>query len=142
MSRKPLLLVLAFVTAAVLALAACGGGDDSDAAGDDGTVTVTLDAQNDSGQSGTAELTPAGEGQTRVVLELSNAPDQPQPAHIHSGSCSELGEVVHPLTNLEGGTSETTVDAPLEELQGGGFAINAHESEENIETYVACGVIP
>jgi hypothetical protein len=124
---------------ATLTLAACGG-DDDDEAGGNGEVTVELAEQNDSGQSGTATLTPAGE-QTTVTLELSNPPGDPQPAHIHSGTCEELGEVVYPLENLEEGTSETTVDASLEELQNGEFAINAHESEENIANYIACGPI-
>ncbi len=125
---------------ATLTLAACGG-DDDDEAGGNGDVTVELAAQNDSGQSGTATLTSAGDAQTTVTVELSNPPGAPQPAHIHSGTCEELGEVVYPLENVEGGTSETTVDASLEELQDGEFAINAHESEENISNYVACGPI-
>ncbi len=138
--------VAAFFTAvvmlAVLVVAAGCGGDDG--AGSDAAeaVEVELSEQNDSGQSGTATLEPAGEGMTRVTLELSNPPDNPQPVHVHAGTCDELGEVIHPLTNLEDGMSETTVEASLEELQGGEFAINAHESEENIETYVACGNIP
>lgn len=104
-------------------------------------MTVALDTQNDSGQSGTATLEPAGDGQTTVTLELSNPPDNPQPVHIHSGSCAELGEVVYPLTNLEDGASTTTVDVTIEALQAEPFAINAHESEENIQLYVACGDI-
>jgi hypothetical protein len=125
---------------ATLTLAACGGDDDDDEAGGNGEVTVELAEQNESGQSGTATLTPAGE-QTTVTLELSNPPGDPQPVHIHSGTCEELGEVVYPLENLEEGASETTVDASLEELQNGEFAINAHESEENIANYIACGPI-
>ena len=96
------------------------------------------------------------------------------PAHIHTGTCDELGDVVFPLTNVSemgmmegmmGGTPEadaaametgepmgaetafvvetsfTTVDAPLEEIVEGGHAINIHQSEENIEEYIACGDI-
>lgn len=123
-----------------LVLAPGCGGDDEPAAGE--TVQVELTEQNGSGQSGTATLEPAGDGMTRVVLELSNAPDNPQPVHIHSGTCEELGDVVYPLTNLQEGMSDTTVEASLDELQSGDFAVNAHESEENIQTYVACGDIP
>ncbi len=142
MSRKTLLSALALTIVAILAFAACGGDDDSDGAAAEGeVVTVTLDEQNGSGQSGTAELTAAGDAQTTVVLELSNPPDNAQPVHIHTGACADLGDVAFPLTNLEGGTSETTVDVSLTDLQGGGYAINAHESEENIQNYVACGDI-
>ncbi len=92
------------------------------------------------------------------------------PAHIHTGTCDELGDVVFPLTNvsmmgmMEGTpeaddaamemgepmgaetavmveTSATMVEAALEDIVEGGHAINLHQSEENIEEYIACGDI-
>jgi hypothetical protein len=75
-----------------------------------------------------------------VTLELSNPPDVPQPVHIHEGTCAELNpQPAFPLENLEEGTSETTVDISVEDLQSGEYAINAHASEEDVEAYVACG---
>jgi plastocyanin len=79
----------------------------------------------------------------------------PHPAHIHSGTCAELGDVVLPLTDVapidgesSGATSalpvkvsETTVDAPLQEIIDGGHAINVHLSADEIGTYIACGDI-
>lgn len=38
--------------------------------------------------------------------------------------------------------SFTHIDAELSELVNGGFAINAHESADNIQNYIACGNIP
>ena len=38
--------------------------------------------------------------------------------------------------------SFTHVEADVADLVGGGFAINAHESAENIQNYIACGDIP
>ena len=146
------LALLLLVAALALGLAGCGGDDDdgngeaaapaTTAAEEGGSVTVDLGEQNGSGESGTATLTSDGE-QTVVVIELTGAPaDTPQPAHIHNGTCAEIGDVVHPLTNVEGGASETTVAAPLADLQAGAFAVNVHESEEAIQNYVACGEIP
>jgi CHRD domain len=145
------LALLLLVAALALGLAACGGDDDdadepaapaTTAAEEAESVSVDIAELNGSGESGTATLTADGE-QTVVTIELSGAPaDTPQPAHIHSGSCEELGDVVHPLENVEGGMSETTVAAPLADLQGAAFAINVHESEEAIQNYVACGEIP
>ena len=78
------------------------------------------------------------------------------PAHIHSGTCETLGDVVLPLTDVtapdaavhEGPdsahaikTSETIVDMPLQEIIDGGHAINVHLSAEEIGTYIACGDI-
>lgn len=85
------------------------------------------------------------------------------PAHIHAGTCAQLGEVVAPLSNVSGaalvnGTpmagepqgpasaipvevSITTVSMALADIISGGHAINIHESAENIGTYIACGDI-
>lgn len=129
------------LAALALAVAGCGGDDEEEAAGD-GAVSVDIAEQNGSGESGTATLTADGE-QTVVVIELTGGPaDTPQPAHIHSGACPEVGDVVYPLTNVEGGASETTVAAPLADLQATAYAINVHESEEAIQNYVACGDLP
>ena len=145
------LALLLLVAVLAVGLAACGGDDDeadepaapaTTAAEEGEIITVDLGEQTSSGESGTATLTSDGE-QTVVTIELTGAPaDTAQPAHIHSGSCAELGDVVYPLTNVEGGASETTVAAPLADLQGAAFAINVHESEEAIQNYVSCGEIP
>ncbi len=120
------------------------------------------------------------------------------PAHIHAGTCAELGDVVYPLTDVSAdagtpeaspvaaqdmgtaassemmgspesmgemdamasptsdmamgtpasgpfgvavSTSETIVEATLTDLTAGGYAINVHESAENIGNYIACGDI-
>lgn len=140
MPKRIALAILLAVGALSLVAAGCGGDDDE--GGGDGAVEVELSEQNDSGQSGTATLEAAGEGQTTVTLELSDPPDVPQPVHIHEGTCEELNpQPAFPLENLEDGTSETTVEVSLDELQSGEYAINAHASEEDVETYVACGNI-
>jgi hypothetical protein len=85
------------------------------------------------------------------------------PAHIHSGSCTTLGDVVYPLNNVSsspdmmgtpmagmmmGATtaipvemSSTTVDTTLADLTSEAYAINVHESAANIGNYIACGDI-
>jgi plastocyanin len=79
------------------------------------------------------------------------------PAHIHTGTCAELGDVVAPLTDIAhvGADAEmtgaasaipvkgsvTVVDMPLQEIIDGGHAINVHESAEAIDVYIACGDI-
>ena len=139
MPKRIVFAVLLAVGALSLVAAGCGGDDDE---GGGEAVEVELSEQNGSGQSGTATLEPAGEGRTTVTLELSNPPDVPQPVHIHEGTCAELNpQPAFPLTNLEDGSSETTVDISVEDLQNGEYAINAHASEEDVETYVACGDI-
>src|SRR5215211_1780685 len=67
-----------------------------------------------------------------------------QPAHIHSGTCAELGDVVYPLTDVDAsGESITVVETSLADLSATGpYAINIHLSADDIGTYVACGDIP
>jgi hypothetical protein len=110
------------------------------AAGGDKPVTVKLDAQNASGEKGTATLTPQGE-KTRIVLKLSGAPaDIAQPAHIHEGSCAKLDPKPKiPLQNVVKGTSTTVVGVSLDSIMSGSHAINVHKSSEDVKTYVACG---
>jgi uncharacterized cupredoxin-like copper-binding protein len=77
----------------------------------------------------------------------------PRPVHIHSGNCNELGEVVQPLTDLTAPTGDTvgqrraavaetsftTVPMTIDALLAEDFAINAHLSADEIDTYIACG---
>ncbi|HVC32931.1 MAG TPA: hypothetical protein VNL16_05425 [Chloroflexota bacterium] len=107
------------------------------------TVTIRLNPENNSGISGTAQLIPTG-NQTRVVITEKGEPSgASEPAHIHAGQCGPtLGKIVYPLKNVEDGTSETTVNAPLSAVTSGQYAINVHESAKNLGTTVACGNIP
>jgi hypothetical protein len=106
----------------------------------DKPVTVNLSAQNASGESGTATLTPQGD-KTQVVIKLTGAPDTAQqPAHIHDGSCAKLDPKPRvPLQNVVGGNSTTTLDMKLGDIMGKGGAINVHKSAADVKTYVACG---
>jgi hypothetical protein len=130
------MLALALLT---LAVAACGG----DAVAGDDSVKISLGELTGSGQSGSATLTPAGDGRTTVIVEVGSPPRHEQPAHIHPGSCGDLDPLpAYPLTPLSRGASQTTVSASIDDLRRGAFAINVHLSEEQIRTSVACGDIP
>jgi len=106
------------------------------------TLTVTLTQQNGSGENGTATITAAGDNAVRVMVQLSNGPTTPQPAHIHKGTCANLDPVpAYPLSNVVNGMSDTTVSAAMADLAKGGYAINVHKSAQEIATYVSCGDI-
>ncbi|HEX2504783.1 MAG TPA: hypothetical protein VHK22_01125 [Gaiellaceae bacterium] len=144
--KTPQVPVLTALAGIALLVAGCDGSQASESrspeatAGDGKTVIVPLQAQNGSGQSGTATLTAKGP-RTRIVLRLESAPDAPQPAHVHRGTCGgDLDpEPAYALENVAGGSSDTVVDVPLEELESGRFAVDVHESEPEEE--VACGTI-
>jgi hypothetical protein len=131
------------VVIALLALGACGGGDDEEgAASGDSAVRLELDEQNGSGQSGTATLTAVGDDRTRIVMKLSNPPSVPQPAHVHPGPCDDLGDPVAGLTNVVRGRSVTTVPLSFAELRRGDLVVHAHKSEKEFSISVACAPIP
>ena len=101
---------------------------------------VKLDAQNNSGESGTATLTPMGDS-TKVVLDVKGA-EGTQPTHIHKGTCDKLDpKPAFPLSPVVNGKSETTVKASMKDLTTGGYAINGHKSAQDLKTYVFCGAI-
>lgn len=107
------------------------------------SATAKLQPQNNSGESGTATLTRAGENQTKVVLEVQGQPaGVSQPVHIHKGTCAKLDpKPAYPLSPVVNGKSETTVKASVDNLQKGGYAINGHKSAKEASTYVFCGEI-
>ena len=125
--------------------AGCGGSTSSESAASELEIETPLEAQNGSAQSGTATLTAVGD-QTRVVLDIQSRSATPvaprQPAHIHKGSCEELDPTpAYGLNDVRAGKSTSTVDVKLDDLINETVVINVHESAENVERYVACGVI-
>jgi LPXTG-motif cell wall-anchored protein len=129
------------LVAPLVAVALIATGALPDAALAQQAVTVQLSAQNNSGMTGTATLTPMG-NQTRVVVTLQNAPG-PHPIHIHDGSCANLNpQPLYPLTTVMNGSSETVVNASLSSIQGAQHAINVHKSPQEASVYTACGNIP
>jgi hypothetical protein len=106
------------------------------------TLNVTINAQNSSGEAGTAVLTQTADG-VQVVVTLKGAPADAQPAHIHAGTCDKLNPApMWPLTSLTKGTSTTVVKGTtIDEMLKTPYAINVHKSTSDIGTYVACGNI-
>jgi hypothetical protein len=129
--------LLSTATASGAALAQSSKGKSG---GDGKTVQVPLRAQNKSGESGTVKLTPMGD-QTKVEISLKGTPKGvAQPAHVHEGSCSKLDpKPKYPLSNVVNGKSSSEVPVKMDELLGGGMAVNVHKSGDDIKTYVACG---
>ncbi|MDQ3696310.1 MAG: cupredoxin family copper-binding protein [Chloroflexota bacterium] len=91
-----------------------------------------------------------------VSVRVSAQGDPSHPAHIHQGTCAELGDIVAPLDNvsfaeaaqLSGSDaaipvkfSETEVELSLDDILADEHAINIHESADNIQEYIACGDI-
>jgi hypothetical protein len=106
-------------------------------------VFVDLASQNNSGEVGTAILRSVPEG-VLVIVGTSGQGSDPQPNHIHKGSCAHLDpKPAYPFKALTNGTSETLLTGvTLAQLTSGGYAINIHKSVKEIGINVACGDIP
>lgn len=131
-----------FVAALALALLALASFSAPSAFAQD-DVVVPIAELNGSGVSGDASLTDNGDGTTTVDILVDGATGG-HPAHVHSGTCAALGDVVYPLTDVDAsGSSVTIIDAPLADLSTAGpYAVNIHLSADEIGSYVACGDIP
>jgi Cu/Zn superoxide dismutase len=134
---KSLLLPATLLAFAATSLAPGLAADTGTAAG---TKVYLISSQNGSGESGTVVLTPQGD-KTKVDVAIAGVPSGiPQPAHVHTGTCSNLDPAPkYPLAPVKDGVSSTVVSVPLATLTGGGFAVNVHKSADDIKTYVACG---
>lgn len=105
------------------------------------TLTVAISAQSGSGENGTATLTQVGPD-LKVVIALKGAPASEQPAHIHDGTCPDPKGVAYGLTPVAGGSSTSMVKGvTIDQLLKEPYAINIHESKDNLGKYVACGNI-
>lgn len=104
-------------------------------------TTFSLAQQNNSYESGTVELRGKGRA-TIVTINLSGAPTEAQPAHIHQGACPVPGAVLYSLSPVINGKSVTTLNTPIAELQKQvPLAVNVHRSAADLKAYVACGDI-
>ena len=77
----------------------------------------------------------------------------PRPAHVHAGTCDDLGIVVFSLNAVQsyafdpdGSGQELevivgTADVEITDLFEEDFALHVHESEQNKQNYIACGAI-
>jgi hypothetical protein len=108
----------------------------------DDTVSVKLQALNDSGQNGSATLIPEG-NKTKVVIELPGMPaGTAEPAHIHTGTCDNLDKAPKwPLNSVKDGRSVTELPVSLDTILKQHTAINVHKSAAEAQIYVSCGNI-
>ncbi len=105
------------------------------------SVQIAVNAQSNSGENGKAAIKDE-DGKAEIYIELSNYPSNPQPAHIHTGSCSNLGAVKYPLSAVVNGKSETKLNISAEQLLSQlPLAVNVHKSAAEIKAYAACGDI-
>jgi hypothetical protein len=111
-------------------------------------LRITMNADNNSGQTGFALLVDQGRTGMLVTVE-TNLPDisTPQKAHIHTGTCGEIGPVVAPLNDLTSLPNQpgrfgstTQVELTFDALTKSAHALNTHDARD-FGVYVSCGDI-
>ena len=122
---------------------ACGGGGDGGGSGGGGggdePVAVTLEEQNGSGKSGTAELH-AGAASTDVTVEIQGTSDL-DPIYVRSGTCDAPGaEVVHDIGFTTANLGQGQIFVPINEVATGDFILTV-EDDKTMKP-IMCGVIP
>lgn len=108
----------------------------------DSEIELNFGAQNNSGISGTATLSEK-DNKVKVSLDFKSSVlgllSLAQPAHIHVGSCANIGSVKYPLNSAISGKSETMLDVSLANIKASlPLAINVHKSVAESNIYVAC----
>lgn len=121
-------------------------GDEEDGTGgaiamSEDTASLPLEGNAGFDVTGTVVLNTVDADTTLVSIVLSGDDVQGNhPAHIHDGSCEMPGDetiVLDPVDDT--GVSETEVDLSLDDLTTGEYFINVHQSEEDDDTWIACG---
>lgn len=133
--------VLVFVVIGVVAFMSMKKSPETEPISKDLRLEVPLQEQNNSGQNGIVTLVPVDDALS-VTVEIASVSDELQPAHIHKGTCENIGEVVKAIPFPRSGFAEGDVNVTLKELKSmGPVAINVHKSESEPNVYVACGDI-
>ncbi len=109
-------------------------------------LSLTLNAWQGSGESGSVTLTPLTPEQTQVQAQLTGTPG-PHLGFLHTGSCASMGAVVATLGALNVGTNgtgtlTTSVRLPLSILRDGNHFVAFHQASGNPGNAVACTDIP
>ena len=94
-------------------------------------------------ERGVALLAPVPGG-TQVTVHLKGVPEGvSEPMHIHKGLCGNIDPIpawaLNPVNSS--GYSKTVIPASLKTLETGPYAINVHQSPQDLPVYVACGNI-
>ena len=104
------------------------------------TKTVELSEQSKSGMTGTVTFVDEG-GKTRISIKLlGKGITGPLPAHVHLGSCPNVGMIKYPLNDVKNGSSDTLINSRMIDLFGSNpMAVNIHKSIQEATIYTACG---
>lgn len=102
--------------------------------------TITMNALNGSGQSGTATIKKSGSNLV-ITINLTGEPaGASEPAHIHPGSCANPNPVPKAvLSPVVDGKSVSTIPKPTTHTEGARSILVHKGGGADMKVYVACG---
>lgn len=104
-------------------------------------LQLTINQLNDSGISGTVTLYDAGDSKTIVVFDVKNA-GKVHPAHIHAGTCDDLGaDPSYELEDVKDGKSTSTIEVALDDLLAEPMAVDLHMAPDLLGVVIGCANI-
>ena len=110
--------------------------------GDETTVVIHISPTGEDGQTGTARFISGDSSETLIQISISPAFSEAQPIHLHSGTCDDIGPVLHGLQNVVKVDSVTLIGIPIEDISRNGALVNVHASYADSSNYTGCGEIP
>lgn len=131
----PRLLLSALVS--VLVLSACGGAATATSASPTPGIDFTMNAQNDSGVSGSGQIV-KGTNSFTVTIKLTGlAPNSSHVSHLHTGRCAQPGGIAYALVQViadSSGAATATTTVPVQYLvPGSGWYVNVHHGPDFTE---------
>lgn len=106
------------------------------------SFSIVLNEQGGSGQSGLATFEVKNDVIAVRIRLVGFVPDVTQPAHIHKGTCEEVGEDIFYITPVVNGQTDTNIISDWDELAASfPLVLNVHKSEAEKDIYTSCGQV-
>ena len=104
-----------------------------------GQVQATMEAQNESGVTGSMTLSSQADSLTVAVQLQGLEAGQAYASHIHQGRCASPGSVVTPLQDVSGDTGGAESTVAMSAVTGEELLVMVHGPEGQP---IACGDLP
>ena len=106
------------------------------------TVVVHISPTGEDGQTGTATFVSGDSSETLIQVSITPPIAEAQPIHLHSGTCDDIGPVLHGLQNVVRGDSVTLIGLSFDDIARNGTVVNVHASYADASNYTACRELP
>lgn len=104
-----------------------------------GQAGADMEAQNQSGVTGSLALSSMGDSLTVQVRLQGLQAGQTYASHVHQGTCASPGSVVTPLQDVSGDTGQARSTVAMDAVQGQELLVMVHGADGQP---ISCGNLP